>query len=455
MITYCKAAVFTLLAALTMFAQDYELSVRGPRHAWAGGEHWITLTTTLTGGLDPDFLYFDSITAPVPYELHCNNFGTRCGLRLGRLHQYKALPVMIRLQDLKPGTHRVTLATDLRGIKRSITYDVEVLPVTAMTTSVPPPPLDKTRWEHLMVSLGTKWCNPTQTFNFGVESEVWYYDGSRVYFNIADYTGDKRFEACALNIARQYAIYVTTAIGGAPGHRTFANGLVEAYKRTGDPLYWDAVSALVNLGPFRHTGGSISERGIRETSYMLQAYLAARKLNIPLTAHPNAPTFMQRNVEWLLGHYNILFRTTDYSLNQTFFNGLAAAALIDYYEEFRDPRIPPAIKLMLDWTWERCWTGTSLITNPEPVGPKCEWGCQTGTRDLINLTAHAYAWYYMISGDQTYQKRGDEMWRYALDTDIAYNGKIFAQNFVDSFNYVQWREFLRPSTTMLLASTWN
>jgi hypothetical protein len=442
-----RALIIVLLTATSLVAQGYELSVRGPRHAWSGGEHWVTLKTTFTDGMEPEYLYFDSVIAPGPYELHCTRFGDRCGLRFGRPAQYRANNVMIRLlpQGLTPGTHRITITTELRQIKRTISYDVEILqPTLTVTPLAFTPPLDKTKWEHLMVTLGHKWCNPTQIYSFGVESEVWYYDGARVFFNVADYTGDKAFEACALNIARQYSAYVQNPTG-VMGSRTFPHGLMEAYRRTGDPAFRDGVEALVKKGSWRHTGGTIDEGGIRETSFMLQAYLAAQELGISLDdVSVNAHTFLQRNVEWLLGHYNILFRTKDYDLNQTFFNGLAAEALIEYYERSRDPRIPAAIKLMLDWTWEQCWTGTSLITNPEPVGPKCEWGCQTGTRDLINLTAHAYAWYYMISGDVTYQQRGDEMWRYALETDISYNGKIFAQNYRDSLNYVKWREFHGP-----------
>ena len=64
------------------------------------------------------------------------------------------------------------------------------------------------KWEHNMTFLGHRWCNLSKTYGFGWEADVWYYDGTRVYYQIADYTHDPSWNKCALHIAEQYRAYV-------------------------------------------------------------------------------------------------------------------------------------------------------------------------------------------------------------------------------------------------------
>ena len=59
---------------------------------------------------------------------------------------------------------------------------------------------------------------------------------------------------------------------------------------------------------------------------------------------------------WFLGHFDRLFTSAvNQDVNQTFYNGLMAEALINYYQLTQDPRIPPTIKKLLDWEWANGW----------------------------------------------------------------------------------------------------
>jgi hypothetical protein len=180
---------------------------------------------------------------------------------------------------------------------------------------------------------------------------------------------------------------------------------------------------------------NVSDSWIRETAFGLQLLIDLERTGEPRSKH------LIRLADYLLGHYDRLFVSKKYDIHQTFFDGLAAEALIQYYGLTGDPRIPPTIKLMLDWMWNYGWDKVNykLVYNPDPVGPKCSSLCQQYLTNLINLVAPAYAWYWRITGQSIYQQRGDEMFAHALDEDISWSGKIFSQNYRWSFDYIRWR----------------
>jgi hypothetical protein len=280
--------------------------------------------------------------------------------------------------------------------------------------------------------------------DFDNESQVWFYDGARVYFQIVDYTGDKKWRDCALNIARQYRDYVLYWNGRVPGYKVHSRGLMMAWRRTGDASYRTALDLLSRNSPYAVTGGIIDYSGMRETAYVLEGYIAAERAGLP--RNPLLGTAATA----LIGQFAQLF--LPYTVNkpvgahQTFMDGLGAEALIEYYQLTRDPRVPPTIKAMLDWIWTNAWSQTklSLMINPEPYGPLCSWGCREYNTALINLSVPAFAWYWQLTGDSEYQRRGDEIFSHALDTDPNWDGKIFTQNYRWSFDYIKWRSKRRP-----------
>src|SRR6185437_11735761 len=159
---------------------------------------------------------------------------------------------------------------------------ISLLPLAAQTTTTTgasdPPGLAK--WQTDMMTLGRKWCDG-KTYGFGWEQDVWYYDGTRVFYQIADYTQDPFWNQCALNVARQYRDYVISNSGKIPGWRVFPRGLRMAWERTGDDSYKQAVILLATNSAFASTAGNPSDAVIRETAYVAEAYMEAERVGQP------------------------------------------------------------------------------------------------------------------------------------------------------------------------------
>jgi hypothetical protein len=121
------------------------------------------------------------------------------------------------------------------------------------------------------------------------------------------------------------------------------------------------------------------------------------------------------------------------------------------------------IKPVLDAIYSNYNLSTHILMwDPEPVGPRCTNGawflsspddhCQDSTTIYLtqvqNLIAPAFAWYWRLSGDNTYRDEGDEIFSHALDT-AADKGKVFGQMYRYSFNYAGWRQgWLSPERSI-------
>jgi hypothetical protein len=335
---------------------------------------------------------------------------------------------------------------------KSLLFLFAVIPIGAQTLPAPP---GLAKWQNDMMSLGRKWCDG-KTYGFGWEQDVWYYDGTRVYYQLADYTQDPFWNQCALNVARQYRDYVISNSGKIPGWRVFPRGLRMAWERTGDDSYKQAVILLATNSAFAWSAGNPSDAVIRETAYVAEAYMEAERVG-----QPRNPK-LQQAARYLMNDFQRIFITGGYSLHQPFFDGLAAEALIDYYTLTGNPSVPPAIKLMLDGDWAKAYNQTThqLAYNPDPTGPTCNTGCQSYVPDITNLLDPAYAWYWSYSQNDTYRQEADIMFGHALDTDIGYDGKIFSQNYRWTFDFVQWRTGISPAAynanlnPIVLPGTW-
>jgi hypothetical protein len=311
-------------------------------------------------------------------------------------------------------------------------------------------------WQTTMTSFnggGLEWCsnpaNPTEKFSFGNYAQVWFYDGARVYFQIADYTGNPKWKNCGHNIASQYADYVISVNGKTNGYSVFPHGLAMASLRyPTETKFAQALSMMLKTGTFTTYGGRIDDDLIRETSYALEVYAVAASVP-PYARNPN----LQRTAEFVM---SMLLSYTDgtsrYSMNQTFMDGLAMEALIDYYQLTQDTRVPFVVKRMLDSIWANYdQIDHVIVYNPDPVGPHCSdfnmwWGLGGGDcafhniygRILHNLITGAFAWYWSITGNDTYRVEGDELFQNTLDI-LPYSGKEFSQAYRWSFYYVNTR----------------
>lgn len=306
----------------------------------------------------------------------------------------------------------------------------------ASTPQHPPPIPNLAKWETTMKTLAAKWCPPglpVPTMSYGVESQVWYYDGAKVYFDIAEYTKDIRWKDCSAGLAKQYRAYVMKSNGAIPAWRAFAHGLRRTEALIGDPDGL-ALSALALNGKWR-SQISVLTTEIRETAYYLMTVAEyERRTGIRLDA-------LQRNADLLMGMFDQLFVSRTGASHQIWMDGLAARALIEYHSLTKDPRALTFVKLAADWIWSngRVPGSAGLMTNAEPLGPDCDWGCQKPSTDLVQLVAPMFAWLYWQTGESVYQERGDVLFSEAVNTNISYSGKIFSQNYTWSVDYVRWR----------------
>jgi hypothetical protein len=477
------------LATAHLVAQD-SITANGPSDLYQGHSMYVQLTARYAG--TTDHIYFKSVTTPtgVTWRPICTGGSgpTRdaCWITTsGQEFQWneKHNPWWTNLRytaeaGAPVGEFVSVVTVTTNGRDYTITVPLRVLPrptppiQRAFPSTIPDIPGLKT-WETIMTAQGQSRCPPPGTqFAFGAESSqanpstMWYYDGGKVYLQIADYTGNHTtFDQCAYTILAAYRDHVLA--GGEASHawHVFPHGLRMAYERTKDDRYKLAVHQLAYNTLVSPQAGVLNgltwgqyfdpmlpgtpESGIRELAYITQAYIASEQLGEP--RHPQ----LSRAVDSLLGHFDVLFRNHTWALHQTFYDGLAAAALIEYFEltkaESPDWRIPEAIRQMCDWIWDRAYDQNrhQLVYNPDPSGLTCKAtgdptaDCQTYNTILINLVAPAFAWYWSITGDETYLQRGDELFQHALDTE-PWSTKEFNQAYRWSFDYVKWRTRGRP-----------
>jgi len=130
--------------------------------------------------------------------------------------------------------------------------------------------------------------------------------------------------------------------------------------------------------------------------------------------------------------------------------GLAAEALILYYEEIdQDPRIPAIIKTSADWIWEHAWYASTKrfwydnsIADSASI-PSGYWASAsdppTGSVDLNNLIAPVFAWLFRMTGDPDYRDHGDDIFSQGSADAFMEGSKQYNQNYRWSFAYVDWR----------------
>lgn len=273
--------------------------------------------------------------------------------------------------------------------------ETEPLPPT-----VPPIP-ELAAWKTRMTSYGATHCSEAAITaaigSAGVQSEdnVWYYDGTRVYHQIAAYTENSSWYTCAGYTNTAYRKWVGATSGSAlGGWRVFPHGLAADYRRTGATASRDAALKLATSSAFAGSAGASACGYSRETAYILQAYIVAEELGEPrhqkfVTAAENALLLLEKTLV-----------TNQCSQVVPFHIGLLMESLIQYHERTSDPRVLPMLELAADAMWTRLWQPASEsfpIASDRPGEAP----------DLNLLIAPAYAWLWQNTGAQRHLVRGD------------------------------------------------
>jgi hypothetical protein len=175
-------------------------------------------------------------------------------------------------------------------------------------------------------------------------------------------------------------------------------------------------------------GGGPDEVLSRETAYCINAWLVAETLGEPRNQK------LRQSVDWALGHIDQWFVQNSSDNWAPFMFGLTCEALISYYHQIEeDPRIPVAIRMGLDATWDRAWVEKDEAFCYRAGNPV------EGTGTLSPLVAPAFAWVYLKTGDTLYRDRGDMVFAGGVKCAWLEGGKQYSQSYRWSFDYVKWR----------------
>ena len=379
-----------------------------------------------------------------------------------------------------PGDYRITIHTSedrARNLNpNSFQYTLKAVELpktpTSGPTSIPPIPGLK-NWEQMMVSDknggGSDWTSTPMPrcanrkypdaplgwikqdgsvtlqdtgvpypvdYNFGGQHKVWYYN-DETFFKIAQYTSDPSWANCGIYIAKAMRDqFLFRGPNSVLPFLYFPWTMVAAYHWTKDPSYKEAVIKIADAGTAYW--GWVGDVGMRENAYAFERRLA----RLDVTGEPdyNLQYFAEATLAQL---YPNATGAPDRTFNQPFMLGLAMRPLIRWYLISHDERIPVVIKALIDRLWDNWYDQKAhhYLMDPEPFGERCNTDCQKYTSsDLNNLVAPAFAWYWRLTGDDTYRQRGDDLFAHEYDDNPPWNAKEWSQGFYWSWDFVGWRD---------------
>jgi len=342
---------------------------------------------------------------------------------------------------------------------------------------------------------GGKWCNKTtgatvpsdQTGAFGIGQDVEFYDGVLSFHKIANYLGDSGWDKCSTNIAQQMAWGNANSTAFPKGVIIPNNGVMQGvlimpigYERTisndarniGVLQYFAGASGIPGGGQAMASYGcAATDFYNRDSAYAFDLILALDHLGLsPSTPGANSANTWaakrQRCADVIVSMTNYYLEGKRFGEQQYFIVGVMLDSLIHWWQDTKDPRVPTVVKGMLDQYYSNYnLVGHKPMWDPEFPGIRClaantwynssaDGHCRdntaANTTDLANLFGHAFAWYWRISGDDTYRTEGDEVFSHEFDNpSFSFFGKTFSQAYRYSFNYVGWRQgWLSPEKSV-------
>lgn len=454
---------------------DFTIVTSGGHHVTAGHYMFFNVTGMVISGSDENVV--PTITGlpagATAMFVNMVNPAFCCGTFLWSIND--TTPVRLDVTGVVPGTYAATItytsktSSTVRGTTFPFMVDPVPIPSTAPLTFPPDVPLaGQTQWEANMKTFGLKHCTvPAEGPAW--EGNGWYYDGTRVMYQIADYTKDPSWNKCAADLDALYAPYVLTNPGGIQGYHVFPLGLAMSFLRTGNVQDKTALLSLLNNGYANYQNLTPSNADplnswmlSREMAYAADTLFASMLIGTP--QHPN----FQNVIELLFGHFDQWFLTQNAPYVQPFMVALASEPMMAYYDLTKDPRVIPLLQLAADHLWSDSWNAASngfLYYNynaalgpppprPYPFDPKCPnypsftFTCEGPSQDLNLLIASLFGWVYQHTGILKYRTEGDTIFNSGVSGAWLIGGKQFSQNYRWSDKYVAWRK--RPVTQVKL-----
>jgi len=301
-------------------------------------------------------------------------------------------------------------------------------------------------WEKQMLRYGSQHCatlSKTKDGPLDPPLAGTYYDATSVFYQIAAYTGDARWEQCA-HVARYVYRdrYVIPNNAAVPGYWTFTTGLRRDWERAGELASKAWVIKLSEFSAWARDRTSYAEAAkatlSREVAYALISYIDAEAVG--------APPRRQRRVyaDLAYGHLDQWFVSQSWrdTADQfaPFMVGLTAQALIRDWEQTADARLIPALRRAATYLWRDAWVPDDRAMRYQLNPQFTEGRSEKGAADLNLLIAPIYAWLWRQTGDPTYRDQGDALFAGGVMHAWLDGPKQFNQSYMWSFDYVRWRK---------------
>lgn len=295
-------------------------------------------------------------------------------------------------------------------------------------------------FEKNMVDYGVKNSEFLQDManTFDQRLDATYYDGTWVFFQIAEYTGNflwmKGVEA-ALKVYRDE--YVLKWNGNIPGYYKFPHGLALSALHTSSLASREALISMARNGAFARPTDSLEatkpSTESREVAYLIMTALQAERLGEPLNAR------YKDWVEQSRGHVDQWFVLKTAPYVRPFMVSLTCQSQIEHAEKFPEdlPKVAALVKTCADGIWP-LWLpdkGAFKYTDRDTLTGGVE-----PAPDLNLLIAPLFAWLYYQTGDSEYLKRADLIFTGGVRQAYLAKGKHFNQNYRWAFKYLEWRQ---------------
>ncbi len=342
----------------------------------------------------------------------------------------------------------------MKNLRCALVILFSLLAVPVLSQEIGPPIPSLSQWEDNMKSYGRKFMS-TPINGKANETLVWYYDGIKVYYQIAEYTNDKSWLAGAKTCMNWYR---DKYIFGRPSHvdgwRMFPHGLMLDYLRTSDEKDKRAIEIMEKNGAFSDRNVDYARTSTfdlksvalsREVAYNINVHVVASALGVASFSKPDpyidiALGHIKSWNDWIKSHNPSFPYLSDGGKTgfQPFMAGLTCEALIRYYESkgadpYKKTEIIAAISELATLMWDAAFIKgqNTLYYESNRKGP---------APDLNLLICPLYGWLWHRTGDKGFIDKGDALFQGGIAGAYLSGGKQFSQNYRWSFDYVKWRK---------------
>ncbi|MEI6845696.1 MAG: hypothetical protein WCK36_01450 [Candidatus Firestonebacteria bacterium] len=345
--------------------------------------------------------------------------------------------------------------------------------LSCLLQAAPPVIPQLTAWENNMKTEGAKYMTQPTCDCTGLASSTyqerfsWYYDGIKVFHQVAKYTKDNSWLTGALNCRNYYRDgYVVGCKNYAvDGWRNFTHGLYYDWIVLNDATSKSTAIKMAKQGKFSQLGvvdWNIYkiEDSSREIAYAINAWHVARDLGDP--AFTGRDPYIDKGCAvldswktYLSGYPGSTYPTSDSEKYQPFMFGLLAEALIHVSErsdtaQADKDKIQQKIKEVAVLTYDKLYLPTS---HAFPINTSAV----SSMAPVLNLLiVPLYGWLWNVTGDNYFLNAGDLIWSDGVVYGPAefFSGKQYSQNYRWSFDYVRWRS-TDPATSAPVAGSAN